>query len=85
MSEFNEFEPWLKTAKNRFLLSTGLNLEKLNDVAQILQIRPQFSFSIQHEQSHFYDSNIQYSQQDDLWEIFMSLNNSKGFYQVIFY
>ena len=31
-SEFNEFEPWLKSAKNRFQLSAGLNLEKLNTI-----------------------------------------------------
>ena len=28
-SEFNEFEPRLKSAKNRFQLSAGLNLETL--------------------------------------------------------
>ena len=28
-SEFNEFEPRLKSAKNRFQLSTGLNFETL--------------------------------------------------------
>ena len=27
-----EFEPWLKSAKNRFQLSAGLNLEKLNTI-----------------------------------------------------
>ena len=32
MSEFNEFEPWLKSAKNRFQLSAGLNFEKLNTI-----------------------------------------------------
>ena len=31
-SEFNEFEPRLKSAKNRFQLSAGLNLEKLNSI-----------------------------------------------------
>ena len=30
--EFNEFEPWLKSAKNQFQLSTGLNLEKFNTI-----------------------------------------------------
>ena len=30
VSEFNEFEPHLKSAKNRFKLSAGLNLETLN-------------------------------------------------------
>ena len=30
VSEFNEFEPRLKTANNRFQLSAGLNLETLN-------------------------------------------------------
>ena len=29
-SEFNEFEPRLKSDKNRFQLSVGLNLETLN-------------------------------------------------------
>ena len=29
-SDFNEFEPRLKSAKNRFQLSAGLNLETLN-------------------------------------------------------
>ena len=32
VSEFNDFEPRLKSAKNRFQLSTGLNLETLNRV-----------------------------------------------------
>ena len=32
VSEFNEFEPRLKSPKNRFQLSTGLNLEKLNTI-----------------------------------------------------
>ena len=32
VSEFNEFEPRLKSAKNRFQLSTGLNLETLNTI-----------------------------------------------------
>ena len=31
-SEFNKFEPRLKSAKNRFQLSTGLNLETLNTI-----------------------------------------------------
>ena len=31
-SEFNEFEPRLKSAKNRFQLSAGLNLETLNAI-----------------------------------------------------
>ena len=30
MSEFNEFKPRLKSPKNRFKLSAGLNLEKFN-------------------------------------------------------
>ena len=30
--EFNEFEPRLKPAKNRFQLSAGLILEKLNTI-----------------------------------------------------
>ena len=32
VSEFNEFEPRLKSAKNRFQLRAGLNLEKLNTI-----------------------------------------------------
>ena len=32
VSEFNEFEPLLKSAKNRFNLSAGLNLEKFNTI-----------------------------------------------------
>jgi len=32
MSEFNEFELRLKSPKNRFQLSAGLNLEKLNTI-----------------------------------------------------
>ena len=32
VSEFNEFDPRLKSAKNRFQLSTSLNLEKLNAI-----------------------------------------------------
>ena len=32
VSEFHEFEPRLKSAKNRFQLITGLNLEKLNTI-----------------------------------------------------
>ena len=32
VSEFNEFEPLLKYVKNRFQLSAGLNLEKLNTI-----------------------------------------------------
>ncbi len=31
-SEFNEFEPRLKSNKIRFQMSAGLNLEKLNTV-----------------------------------------------------
>ena len=32
VSEFNEFEPRLKSAKNRFQLSAVLTLEKLNTI-----------------------------------------------------
>ena len=32
VSEFNEFEPRFKSAKNRFQLSAGLNLEILNTI-----------------------------------------------------
>jgi len=31
-SEFNEFEPPLKSVKNRFQLSAGLNLETLDTI-----------------------------------------------------
>ena len=31
-SELNKFKPRLKSAKNRFQLSTGLNLETLNTI-----------------------------------------------------
>ena len=31
-SEFNEFKPRLKSPQNRFQLSAGLNLEKLNTI-----------------------------------------------------
>ena len=31
--KFNEFEPRLKSAKNQFRLSAGLNLEKLNTIS----------------------------------------------------
>ena len=32
VSEFNEFEPSLKSAKNRFQLSAGLNIETINTI-----------------------------------------------------
>ena len=32
VSEFNEFQPSLKSAKNRFQLSAGLNFEKFNTI-----------------------------------------------------
>ena len=32
VSEFNEFEPRLKFAKNRFQFCTGLNLETMNTI-----------------------------------------------------
>ena len=32
LCEFNEFEPRLKSVKNWFQLSAGLNLEKLNTI-----------------------------------------------------
>ena len=32
MSEFNEFGPRLKSAKNRFQVNTGLNLEALKTI-----------------------------------------------------
>ena len=33
--EFNEFEPRLKSAKNRFQLGAGLNLETLNTILSV--------------------------------------------------
>ena len=33
VSEFNEFKPRLKSPKNRFRLSAGLNLEELNTIS----------------------------------------------------
>ena len=49
VSELDEFMPSLKSLKNRFHLSAGLNFEKLNTIlsetnhigAQILEILPQ--------------------------------------------
>ena len=35
MSKFNEFEPRLKSAKNRFQLSASLNLETLNTILSV--------------------------------------------------
>ena len=32
VSKFNEFKPCLKSPKNRFQLSAGLNLEKCNTI-----------------------------------------------------
>ena len=32
VSEFNEFKPRFKSPKNRFQLSAGLNLKKLNTI-----------------------------------------------------
>ena len=32
VSEFNEFKPRLKSPKNRFQLSAGLNLKKINTI-----------------------------------------------------
>ena len=34
-SKFNEFEPCLKSAKNRFQLSAGLNLEILKTILSV--------------------------------------------------
>ena len=34
MSEFNEFKPRLKSGKNRFQLSTGLNIEKFDTISR---------------------------------------------------
>ena len=33
VSEFNEFKPRLKSPKNRFQMSAGLNLEKCNTIS----------------------------------------------------
>ena len=50
-SEFNVFEPRLKSAKNRFQLSAGLNLETLNTIeveptifALRLKFKPRLKF-----------------------------------------
>ena len=41
VSEFNEFEPPLKSAKNRFQLSAGPNLEKLNTILNVTKAATQ--------------------------------------------
>ena len=51
MSEFKEFKPRLKSPKNRFQLSAGLNLKKFNTIfanniwaaAQIFKIRTRYA------------------------------------------
>ena len=45
-SEFNEFEPRLKTAKNRFQLSAGLNIEYNFKVNQPYLSRVSNSFNL---------------------------------------
>ena len=48
VSEFNEFEPRLKSAKNRFQLSAGLNFEKLNTIlSEITIFEPRHKFKPQ--------------------------------------
>ena len=42
VSAFNEFEQRLKSAKNRFQLSAGLNLEKLNTILSGTKTRLKF-------------------------------------------
>ena len=45
VSEFNEFEPRLKSAKNRFKLSAGLNLVTLHTILRgtnIFELRLKF-------------------------------------------
>ena len=51
VSEFNEFKPRLKSHKNRFQLSAGLNVEKLNTILsktskfeRRLKFRPRLKF-----------------------------------------
>ena len=44
MAECNEFEPELKSAKNRFHLSAGLNLEKLNTIMDPTINDPRLNF-----------------------------------------
>ena len=66
MSQFNEFEPWLKSAKNRFQLSAGLNLEKLNTILsgtnsifkfkprlKLLKIRPLDMYILELQNTYF--------------------------------
>ena len=43
VSEFNEFEPRLKSAKNQFQLRTGLNLEKFDKVEPTI-FKPRLKF-----------------------------------------
>ena len=43
-SEFTEFEPCLKSAKNRFRLSTGLNLETLNTIFEPIIFEQRLKF-----------------------------------------
>ena len=38
LSEFNEFEPRLKSAKNRLQLSASLNLKKVNTISSGIEI-----------------------------------------------
>ena len=48
-SEFNEFKPRLKAAKNRFQLSAGLNLEKFDTVLSesiIFSLRLKFKLQL---------------------------------------
>ena len=45
VSEFNEFEPRLKSAKNQFQLSASLNLEKLNTIlSEPTILKPRLKF-----------------------------------------
>ena len=48
VSEFNEFKPRLKSPKNRFQMSAGLNLEKWNTILSgtnpRLKFKPRLKF-----------------------------------------
>ena len=43
-SEFNEFEPRLRSSKNRFQLSAGLNFETLNTILEPTIFDPRLKF-----------------------------------------
>ena len=80
MSEFNEFEPRLKSAKNRFQLSAGLNLETLNTILSEtnsifkprLKFKPPlkfFKFGLRLFISELFQRNIQFSGENvSIWQ-----------------